>query len=189
MARPLGSTRNKPMLKYKSAEFYDGPALKMADAIRSRDHQILRTLVISQAQSVNSTGQKAFPILVWPMGHNDLGAAEILLKAGANPNVTFPFGEGKMSLISLAVSTENAGFLDLLLANGASPAGVVGTEPPLFSAVKANRYDCIPFLLKAGADINQQDAAGKTAIVMMALGGDYSQTLAFVKAALIRAPR
>ena len=55
--------------------------------------------------------------------------------------------------------------------------------------MKANPYDRIPFLLKAGADINQQDAAGKTAIVMMALGGDYSQTLAFVKAALIRAPR
>ena len=55
-------------------------------------------------------------------------------------------------------------------------------NPPLFSAVKANRYDRIPLLLKAGADINQQDAAGKTAILMMALGGDYLQTLAFVKA-------
>ncbi len=85
MARPLGSTRNKPMLKYKSAEFYDGPVLKMADAIRSRDHHILRTLVTSQAQWVKSPGQKGFPILVCAMGHDDLLAAEILLKSGANP--------------------------------------------------------------------------------------------------------
>ena len=136
IACPFDSTRNKPMLKYNPAEFYDGPALKMAEVIRNRDHAVLPTLVISQIQWVNSTGQKGFPLLAWTMGHDDLVAAEILLKAGANPNVTFPFGNGKMSLVSLAASMKNPGFLDLLLANGASPAGVVDTEPSTFFSRK-----------------------------------------------------
>ena len=124
------------MLKYNPAEFYDGPARKMAEAIRSRDHAVLPTLVNSQIHWVNSTGQKGFPLLAWTMGHDDLVATEILLKAGANPNVTFPFGNGKMSLVSLAASMESAGFLDLLLANGANPEGVVDTEPPTFFSRK-----------------------------------------------------
>lgn len=175
------AAQNKPMFKYNPADFYSGSALKMAEAIRRKDHTTLRTLVSSQPEVVNSTGQKNFPILVWAMGHDDLAATEILLKAGANPNVTFPVGNWKMSLIGLAASMENARFLDLLLVNGANPAGVVETEPPLFSAIKASRYDRIEPLLKAGADINQQDSAGKTAILIMAFAGDYSQALAFVK--------
>ena len=81
IACPFDSTRNKPMLKYNPAEFYDGPALKMAEVIRNRDHAVLPTLVISQIQWVNSTGQKGCPLLAWTMGHDDLVAAEILLKA------------------------------------------------------------------------------------------------------------
>jgi ankyrin repeat protein len=86
-----------------------------------------------------------------------------------------------MSLISLAASMENPGFIALLLAYRANPAGVPDTEPPLFSAVKADRYDRIETLLNAGADINQQDSVGKTMILMMAFTGDYPQVLAFVK--------
>jgi ankyrin repeat protein len=169
------------MLKYDPADFYTGPALKMAEAVRRQDYVTLRALAVGHPNAIDSTGQKGLPLLAWTMGHDDPAAAEILLRAGARPDVTFPFGDWKMSLISLAASMENPGFIALLLAYRANPAGVPDTEPPLFSAVKADRYDRIETLLNAGADINQQDSVGKTMILMMAFTGDYPQVLAFVK--------
>jgi len=178
---PPDTTMTSPMLRYDPADLYFGPALQMAEAVRRRDHGALRSLTGSHPGDVDSTGHRGIPLLAWAIGHDDPTATEILLRAGADPNVTLPIGEWKMSLVSLAASAEDPRFLGLLLAHRADPNGVAGTEPPLFSAVKADRYDRVEPLLRAGADINRQDAAGKTAIMIMALAGDYSQAVTLAR--------
>ena len=178
---PSPMTQDSSMLRHDPADVYQGPALGLAEAIRRGGHGGLRTLAASHRDAVDSTGMKGIPLLAWAIGHDDPTATEILLSAGADPNVTFPIGAWKMSLVSLAASAQDPRFLASLLRHGADPGGLPDTEPPLFSAIKADRYDRIEPLLRAGADINQRDSAGKTALLMMALTGDYPQALAFVR--------
>lgn len=172
---------NNPLLRHDPAELYSGEALQLATAIRQGAHPTLRDLVRSHPAAVHDGGRQNLPLLAWAIGHRDPESVEILLKAGADPNTTMPFGTWRMSLVSLAASAEDPRFLDLLLAHRADPAGLPDTEPPLFTAIKEERYDRVDALLKAGADINQQDAAGKTPIMIMALTGDYPQALAYAR--------
>lgn len=172
---------NNPLLRHDPAELYAGDALQIATAVRQRAHARLRDLVRSAPDAVHDGGPRHFPLLAWAIGHRDPDALEILLQAGASPNTTMPFGTDRMSLVSLAASAEDPRFLDLLLAYRGDPAGPPNTEPPLFTAIKAGRYDRVEALLKAGAHINQQDAAGKTPLMMMALSGDYPQALAYTR--------
>lgn len=178
---PSDMDPTNPILRHDPSELYFGDALQLAAAIRRGERSTLRDLVRSHPDAVNDQGRQHLPLLAWAIGHRDPEAVEILLSAGANPNTTMPFGAGKMSMVSLAASAEDPRFLDLLLAYRADSAGLPDTEPPLFTAIKAERYDRVDALLKAGADINQQDAAGKTPIMMMALAGDYPQVLAFAR--------
>jgi ankyrin repeat protein len=169
-----------PLLHQTPADYYAGPALDMAQAIRSRDHAGLESLCRSHPASASSTGLSGLPLLVWAMRHNDPASTEILLKAGASVDVTFPYGNWRMSAVSLAAGMENPLFLDLLLAWRANPAGLPDTEPPLFTAIKNSRTDHLPVLIKAGANLDQQDSAGKTAVHIAALAGDWKTALALV---------
>lgn len=169
-----------PMLDQNPADHYTGAALEMAEAIRRKNHAALQSLAESNKQAVSSEGIKGMPLLVWAMGHNDAASAEILLRAGARPDVTFPYGNWKMSAIGLASGAEDPRFLQLLLAHKANPNGAGDTEPPIFTAIKSNRHDRVPVLIKAGADINRTDSAGKTALHLAALSMEFQCALSLV---------
>ncbi len=174
-------SNQNPMLKHSPADFYSGEALHVAEAIRNGDYSGLSALLKQSPQVATSRGEKNFPLLAWAMGHNDPKAVKILLEAGASPNDFFMVEEAKVSVLSLATGAENPEFFELLLAHKADPNGLPETEPPLFTAEYANKFDRFERLLQSGANLNHADETGTTVVMICVLANDYLRALELVK--------
>lgn len=89
---------------------------------------------------------------------NKLDCIKILLKKGAHVNVQARDGSTPL----LAAIFAGVEIVDLLLQHGANTEFCADYETPLIVATRYGRDQCIPSLLKAGANMHARDAGGYT---------------------------
>jgi ankyrin repeat protein len=113
---------------------------RLADAAMTRDAAAVRAL-IGQKVDVNAPGKDGTPALHWAVRGNDLGTAELLLRAGANPKLANRYG---VTPLFLACSNGNAEMIRLLLDAGADPNGTDQTgETALMMAARVGTIDAV----------------------------------------------
>jgi ankyrin repeat protein len=115
----------------------------------------LRTmsLLLGFGVDPNFADSDGFPALVHAVSRNDEPIAQLLLEAGATPDVTSP--APYRSLLEQAIRDGGKGVVDLLLEYGADPAVLSREGQPLVPlAVALGRADITAALLDAGADVD-----------------------------------
>jgi ankyrin repeat protein len=170
----LTGCKQNPMYNQDPATYYELHDLEAAIAIRNSDEKKLTELLEQKKVNPNTAGKKDFKLLAWAMGFNNLKIVELLLQHGASPDITVKVDGYDMRLINIAVGAKKPDLLALLLKYKANPNAIEGHKTPLF---EASLYDFgterIEMLIKAGADIEYADSAGKTAILVAALSNNY----------------
>jgi hypothetical protein len=157
----------------KAKDYFAEPVqVKLAEAVaRGKADQIGE--LIKQGADVNAKGRDGMMPLFWAMGKNSLKGFEILLRHGANPNVT---AEGLIkderppSVMELAAMAEDPEYLRLVLKHGGNPDFPVGygDRTIIYEAIMNNRLENLRILAESGADINHRDSFGSPPIMSAA---------------------
>lgn len=119
-------------------------------------------------------------------GQGDTKAFELFLKAGADVNATSRYG--KTPLIAAAESG-NIEIVKKLLERGAKleaemnrPSGFDVPGTALIRAIAEHKYNVALELIKAGANVNFENSAGRTPLMLAAINGNIELTAALIKA-------
>jgi ankyrin repeat protein len=139
----------------------------VADAAMNHDLPGLRVL-INQKADVNGPQADGNTALHWAAQWNNLEAADLLIRAGANPMAATRLGATPLYLASEAGS---AAMISKLLAAGADPNATFLThgETPLMFAARSGSVDSVRVLLDSGAKLEAQDTLrGTTALIWAA---------------------
>src|ERR1051325_8999122 len=139
----------------------------MADAAPRKDLSALRTLV-GKRIDVNTPQADGTTALHWAVHWNDVEAAKLLLKAGANPATKNRFGASPLSEAAFAGNTE---LVKALLDAGADAKELATTdgETVLMTAARTGNVDVVRMLLDGGADVNAREHyKGQTALMWAA---------------------
>lgn len=143
------------------------PGAQVADAAQRRDSAALKALV-SRHADVNLPQPDGTTALLWAVHWNDVDAARLLLRAGANPTATNRFGA---SPLSEAAGTGNADLVAALLNAGADAKALstTGGETVLMTASRGGSAEAVRLLLDHGADVNAREHyKGQTALMWAA---------------------
>ena len=92
-------------------------------AARTQDTRAVRTLIAHKAD-VNAQSSDGSTALLWLAHWNDLATADLLLRAGADPNTANGF---RMTPLSQACTNSSAEFVRLLLKAGANANAPIAT--------------------------------------------------------------
>ena len=135
---------------------------------------ILFTLVTLSAATDAST-----PLLEATL-KNDLAQTKVLLKSGANPNVTNRYG---VTPLWLACQNGNEIIVETLLAAGAEPnARQRSGETVLMRAARTGDIQSVKALLERGAEVNAKEKRGQTAVMWAAAEGHAAVVDLLIKA-------
>ncbi|QWF19049.1 ankyrin repeat domain-containing protein [Lysobacter capsici] len=145
-----------------SNEPFASPTLApLADAVRNGDAAEIRRQLQSVAPDTPGADGSTLLMLAIAQGHTD--SARALLEGGADPNRAGPDGKTPVHLAAFADDPE---LLRTVLAHGGKP-DVRNTQTdatPLESALLGGNPTQLQILLDAGADPNQADRNGDTAL-------------------------
>lgn len=132
---------------------------------------------LAPGTDLDAQGDKRVTLLQWAILAGNHAGFEALLDAGADPHAMGIDGES--SVHTAAFATDPA-FLDTLIARGADLgiAAADGGHGPLVTALMAGNDNHMVTLLRAGADPDQQDEMGDTALHVAGQAG--ISTLALV---------
>ena len=121
----------------------------------------LEGLVIDEMDS------RGYTALLWAVSRNDNLAVELLLKAGADPNISTPTGSSPLHFASWR---QNLPCVRMLLNAGATLNHVdsVGDTALHHAAQRCANLDLLEVLIFAGIDISQRDRSGSIALEYMA---------------------
>jgi ankyrin repeat protein len=106
--------------------------------------------------------------LHWAVRHDDLVAAEALIKAGADVKAANRYG---VTPIAIAAMNGNAAMIRKLLDAGVDPNSAnPGGETALMTAARVGKVDAVKLLLDRGANVNARDTEhGQTALMWAVL--------------------
>src|ERR1700722_7369030 len=106
--------------------------------------------------------------LHWAVRHDDLKAAEALIKAGADVKAVNRYG---VTPINLAATNGSAAMIRKLLDAGVDPNSAnPGGETALMTAARVGKVDAVKLLLDRGASVQSKDAVhGQTALMWAVL--------------------
>lgn len=137
----------------------------LLDAARNNDVTALRSAV--KTAKVNDRQPDGATALAWAVYHENADAADLLLKAGANPDLANDYGIGPLAL---ACENGNGSLVARLLAARANPnLARSGGQTPLMSCAARGSIDGVSALLAAGADPNAVEGRdGQTALMWAA---------------------
>lgn len=136
---------------------------------------------IADGANIDAHGDKDVTPLAWAMLNRSPEGFRTLLDAGADPNEPAVGGD---PVILMAAKANDPVYLKMLLAHHVDPGKARGRsdQTPLMAAIlNANTDAPFKLLLAAGADPNQANRMGNTALHVAATGGTYAQVLALLK--------
>ena len=103
----------------------------------------------------------------WAVRHDDLAAADALIKAGADVKAANRYGVTPMNL---AAMNGNAAMIRKLLDAGADPnTANPGGETALMTAARTGKVDAVTLLLDRGANVNAKDTVHAQTALMWAV--------------------
>jgi uncharacterized protein len=130
---------------------------------------------VAAGATPNELGRNGLPPLFWAMRFCDERGVEALLGAGADPNAKYAAGGLHCGAVWVAARNPNPKILPLLLAHGGDPNMTCdgSSETPLLRAfafgIEHEDMRNYQTLLKAGADINQEQEGRTVATSAAAL--------------------
>jgi ankyrin repeat protein len=137
------------------------------DAVQNDDRAQVSEL-LKQHVDVNAREDDGSTALAWAAVRCNAGIATLLLKAGANPDLTNEQGIGPLYL---AVTNGSTGIVRLLLENGADPNVVrADGETLLMTASRMGQTNVMKMLLDRGARVNAREKKFDQTALMWAAG-------------------
>ena len=174
----VGSGR--PVAAWTAALLLAGTAAGAADArlteaVRSRDHAALSTLLAGGAD-VNAPEEDGATPLHWAVRWDDARAVDLLLRAGARPGAGNDYG---VTPLTLACINRNAAVVETLLAAGADPNAATSMgETALMTCAGTGSVEAVRTLLDHGAgNINAREASQGQTALMWAVGQGYPEVV------------
>ncbi len=142
----------------------------VADAAMNKDRDALRKL-LTQKTDVNVPQADGATALHWAVRWDDMDSADLLLKAGANPQAANRAGATPLFLAS---TTGDAAMIEKLLKGGADANAPILAhgETALMMAARSGNLNAVKVLLDHGAQVNaKENLRGTTAIMWAAEEG------------------
>ena len=154
--------------------------LRLVDAARAQDASAVRTLV-DQQTPVDVAQPDGATALHWAAHWDNLQIADLLIRAGADVNVTNELGVAPLSLACINGSAEMVGrLLDRDAdANHALPTGVTS----LMTCARTGSVDAVRNLLDHGARVNEQERVRGQTALMWAIAERHPDVVATLVAA------
>ena len=139
--------------------------LRLVDAIRDGDRHAVRAL-LEEPVDVNARQPDGATALHWAVYLNDLETVDLLVAAGAAPDVSNELG---VAPLYLACENGNAALARKLLAAGATPHAVLPSgETALMTAARAGSVGAVRALLAHGADVQAREGMEEQTALMWA---------------------
>ncbi|MBM4179064.1 MAG: ankyrin repeat domain-containing protein [Ignavibacteria bacterium] len=118
----------------------------------------------SKSLNINETDAEGLTALMVATIANDSVMTEVLLNAGADPNIATPLG---VTVLHLAAFHNRDGFCPLILAAGAQPNVLdYRGQTPLHVACQVGSTNVVSQLVGAGAFVNLADRKGNPPIII-----------------------
>lgn len=165
LAGPVLGLLGVPLLAGPAA-LADAGRPSLAAAVKSGDRDVVRSLLngLTKQELAGAEGTAA---LIWAASRNDLETADLLLKAGVDPNAANDFGA--TALYAAAASANPAMTVKLLEAGADANMHLLSGETPLMEATLRGHLATVSALLRGGADPNVQETSGGQTALMWAL--------------------
>ncbi len=137
---------------------------RLVDAAQRQDHAAVRALLAENPQlDVNTAQGDGATALAWAVHWDDLGMADLLIRAGANVNAP---NDLSVTPLMLASTNGSAPMVEKLLQAGADPAIARPTvETALMMASRSGGVAVVRLLVAQGADVNAATTGGHTALM------------------------
>ena len=137
-------------------------------AAKSRDDAGVRA-VLKQHPNVNASEPDGATALAWAAHWDDLPMAELLISAGANPNLSNDYG---ISPLYMACTNNSAGMVDKLL-----KAGAESNISAFMQCAKAGNLETVNALLSRGADVNAKEPRWGQTPLMWAVAAKHPEVV------------
>lgn len=157
------------LLSVTSLAVAQGRDLRLVEAVKNRDRQVLQTL-LKQKVDVNAPLPDGSTALHLAAQSDDLETADLLIGAGAQVSTANDYG---ITPLMLASENGSAAMIEKLLKAGAKPNAVPPTgETALMTAARTGKPGAVQALLVHGADVNAKEPSlGQTALMWAAAQG------------------
>lgn len=141
----------------------DGDA-RLVDAAKQRNTAAIRALIRQKNIDVNVRHPDGATALLWAVQWDDLEAADLLIRAGADLRAANDLG---VTPLTVAATNGSTKMIQKLLAAGADPNTAVPTgETALMTAAMAGSVEGVTLLLSAGAGVDAHESVkGQTALM------------------------
>ncbi len=152
----------------------------LADAAKQQDHATLAKL-LGQKADPNASQIDGTTALHWAAQNDDLQAAQLLVRAGANVQAANRYG---VTPLSLACTNGSSPMVALLLEAGADPnTKLPGGETALMTAARTGQLEPVKALLARGAVVDAKETQqGQTALMWAAAEGHVKVVEALIAA-------
>lgn len=127
-----------------------GHAMDLLESAKAGDFATVEAMLKDETVDVNASHANGVTALAWAVYHDNAGAVDSLIRAGADTNAATDYG---VTPLSLACANQDAEVVRKLLAAGANPNLAKETgETPLMTCANTGAVDAVKALLDAGAD-------------------------------------
>jgi hypothetical protein len=139
-------------------------AARLRYAFERGDVSSMRSILISGA-SPETTDQHGWPLLLTAAYDGQAAAVEVLLSAGANPNIE------RARMTPLGMGYPYPQVVASLLCAGADPNHMSDGVSPLMSAASGGFIESVSLLVTAGSNVDATNRAGATAVELAERAG------------------
>jgi len=148
--------------------------LRLAEAVKNKDHAALRAL-LQQHADVNGAQTDGTTALAWAAHWDDLEAADLLIGAGANASAANDYG---VTALSLACTNGSAAMVEKLLKAGAdSNAAQRSGETQLMTCARTGNPAAVKLLLSHHADTAAKETRGGQTALMWAVAEKHPEVV------------